>query len=142
MGGYDIEVDSDFCAYVTGYTDSTDFPTADNESANYGIGNRGAYIVKMSNLGSALIYTGFLGGDIIHDDGGIDLDGDGKAYITGTIDATDFPTVNPYQPSKSGARDAFVSRFVFTTPTPTVTPTATISPSPTCSPTPDSHTIR
>jgi hypothetical protein len=92
----DIAVDSAGNAYITGQTDSTDFPTVRAVQAN----NRGqdAFVAKLSADGSQLIYSTYLGGS--SDDGAaaIALDIAGSAYIAGTTISPDFPTENAFQP--------------------------------------------
>ena len=63
--GFGIAVDSTGSAYVTGFTSSTDFPTANafqgkNASAPFG---DDAFVAKLSPAGSALVYSTYLGGE-------------------------------------------------------------------------------
>ncbi len=97
-------------AYVTGYTDSTDFPTLDPYQASKGGVFRSAFIGCLSSSGSALIYSTYLSGSDGSTEGlGICMES-GDAYITGRTGARDFPTVNPYQSAKVGNyENAFIS---------------------------------
>jgi hypothetical protein len=110
-GGDGIVVDSSDNAYVTGFTQSTDFPTVNPIQANLrGGGN--AFIAKINASGSALIYSTYLGGSGGNDVGvGIAVDSSGNGYVTGGTNSTDFPTVNPIQTSISGVSDAFVAKI-------------------------------
>jgi hypothetical protein len=49
-----------------------------------------------------LAYSTFLGGSSGEFSGGIAVDGGGAAYLTGTTDSPDFPTVNPVQGTVGG----------------------------------------
>jgi hypothetical protein len=107
--GLGIAVDSSGSAYVTGETDSGDFPT----QAPYQTyrGALDAFVTKLSPSGASLIYSTYLGGAM----GGetafaIAVDGMGSAYVTGETTSTDFPTQNPYQ-TYQGDFDAFVTKF-------------------------------
>jgi len=41
----------------------------------------------------------------------IALDGSGNAYVTGYTDSSNFPTQNPYQGTRLGSTDAFVTKL-------------------------------
>jgi hypothetical protein len=114
--GYDVAVDDLGNAYVTGVTASTDFPTQNAVQSESG-GGFDAFVAKFSPSGS-VVYSTYLGGSA--DDnlsasvsGGIAIatDDDGNVYVTGDTESTDFPTVNAFQPSLSGAQDAFVAKL-------------------------------
>ena len=58
-----IAVDAAGNAYVTGYTDSTDFPTtAGAFQTTYGGGDYDAFVTKLNPTGTALVYSTYLGG--------------------------------------------------------------------------------
>jgi uncharacterized repeat protein (TIGR01451 family) len=80
--GNGIAVDGDGYAYVTGATDSTNFPTQ-NPLQDRG-GMEDAFVAKLNADGSALVYSSYLGGSGLEDGGSIAVDGDGNAYVTGT----------------------------------------------------------
>ena len=108
--GYGIAVDADGNAYVTGETDSTNFPTASPfQAANRGNGN--AFVTKLNATGNALIYSTYLGGSTGDMGAAIAVDATGNAYVTGSAYSTDFPTVNPFQASSGGSYDAFVTKL-------------------------------
>jgi uncharacterized protein (TIGR03437 family) len=109
-----IAVDSAGAAYVTGITDSLDFPTVQALQPSYGGGVYDAFVTKISPDGSALVYSTYLGGsggESEYSEQGIGVDGAGNAYITGSTDSTDFPTANAMQGTKSAAYDAFVTKL-------------------------------
>jgi len=108
--GYDIAVDGSGSAYVTGWTASSDFPTANPYNGSMS-GMRDAFVTKLSPAGNSLIYSTYLGG--VNEDraGDIAVDGAGNAYVTGGTWSSDFPTVSPYSGSISGIIDAFITKF-------------------------------
>jgi len=109
--GYGIAVDPLGNAYVTGSTDSTDFPTANAFQMENG-GNDDAFIAKLNVSGSALIYSTYLGGGGTDQGRGIAADSSGSAYVTGLTGSTDFPTYYAYhQNYNGGAYDAFVTKL-------------------------------
>ena len=58
---YGIAVDASGNAYVTGYTDSTNFPTNHPLQATHG-GSDDAFVAKLNATGTALVYSTYLGG--------------------------------------------------------------------------------
>ena len=99
---------------VTGFTFSTDFPTA-NAIQNKKAGTvTNGYVTKLNASGSALLYSTYLGGSGSQgDDGnGIAVDSAGNAYVTGFTTSTDFPVVNAIQSKYGGGQtDAYVAKL-------------------------------
>jgi hypothetical protein len=99
-------------AFVTGHTDSTDFPTANPLQPNYGGSGDDAFVARLRTDGSALVYSTYLGGSGDDIGWGIAVaPTTGDALVTGQTDSTDFPTANPLQPTNHGFFDAFVVRI-------------------------------
>jgi hypothetical protein len=108
--GNGIAVDSSGNACVTGTTQSGDFPTVNFFDNSLG-GAQDAFVSKLSSDGSTLDYSTYLGGDDTDSGNGIAVDSSGNAYVTGTTQSSDFPTVNFFDNSLGGVEDAFVSKF-------------------------------
>src|SRR5438552_3467713 len=106
--GFGIAVDAAGNAYVTGTTGSTNFPTTPGAFQTTG---GGVFVSKLDAAGSALLYSTYLGGSGDDRGYGIAVDAAGSAYVTGSADSTDFPTVNPLQAANGGVGDAFVSKL-------------------------------
>ena len=107
-------------AYVTGSTQSFDFPTTEDAfqpvfgNDDYFTGYDG-FVTKLDSNGLNLVYSTYFGGTLndVSLDIAVDLFGD--AYISGFTSSTDFPTKNPIQTSlKGGPVDAFVAKIDFT----------------------------
>ena len=110
-GSFSIAVDADGNAYVTGFSQSTDFPTVNPIQATLR-GNTNAFILKISPSGTSLVYSTYLGGSDFDTAQGIAVDAAGEAYITGGTRSLDFPTVNALQASYGGGiSDAFVAKL-------------------------------
>jgi hypothetical protein len=108
-GGNDIAVDAAGNAYVTGFTDSTNFPTANAIRSTFGGGSDDAFLTKINPAGSALVYSTYLGGS--SGDSGYSIAvNSGNAYVTGTTFSSNFPTANPLQGTIRATQDAFVTR--------------------------------
>ena len=109
--GFGIAVDASGNAYVTGLTNSTDFPTLNPFQAVFPGGAVDAFVTKLNAAGSALVYSTYLGGS--GDDRGFDIavDTSGNAHVTGRTDSTDFPTASPIQPANGDGDDAFVTKL-------------------------------
>jgi len=110
-----IAVDGSGSAYVTGYTSSTNFPTANAYQVSLA-GSNDAFVTKLSSAGNTLDYSTYLGGSLSDYANGISVDGSGNAYITGYTSSTNFPIANAYQPSFAGIApyyypDAFVTKL-------------------------------
>ena len=91
----DLAVDAAGRAYVTGDTESADFPTtpgAFDTSPNDGYLDSDIFVARLNAAGSALEYATFLGGSGIDYGDSIALDGTGRAYVTGSTYSSDFPT--------------------------------------------------
>jgi len=107
--GNSIAVDASGAAYVTGYTESTDFPTENPYQTNQG--DIDVFIAKLSSSGNSLVYSTYLGGDLEDVGNGISVDASGAAYVTGYTKSTDFPTLSPYQGTLQGNYDVFVTKL-------------------------------
>ena len=112
---YAIAVDGSGSAYVTGQTDSVDFPTVNPFQASYA-GAQDSFLTKLSADGSALVYSTYLGGSGNDEAYGVAVDGSGSAYVTGWTSSTNFPTTpGAFQTTNHAiapyGANAFVTKF-------------------------------
>ncbi len=91
-----IAVDEHGEAYVTGSTDSTDFPIQ-NAIQPQPAGGSDVFVTKLNARGNGLIYSTYLGGAKNETGNAIALDERGAAYVTGITTSADFPTSQPIQ---------------------------------------------
>ena len=101
-----IAVDTSGNAYVTGFTNSTNFPiTAGAPQGSFPAGaSTNAFVAKVNAAGTALVYSTYLGGSGSFWGRGIALDPSGNAYVTGTAQASGsipFPLVSPLSSTPS-----------------------------------------
>jgi hypothetical protein len=71
-----------------------------------------AFVTKLNQDGSTLVYSTYLGGGDADVGVGIFVDAQGDAYVTGATVSTDFPTTpGVFQPNSGGNEDAFVAKI-------------------------------
>jgi len=118
--GIAIAVDSSGSAYITGLTNSTDYPVLNAFQSTYNSTDSAfgsnAFVSKLKPDGSALVYSGYLGGSEFDVGNAIAVDSAGSAYVVGFTADGDFPTQNPYQSSNlalngQGGSAGFVTKF-------------------------------
>ncbi len=111
-GASGVAVDSAGNAYVTGVTNSTDFPVTPGafQTTFGGGGFTGccapgdAFVTKLDPTGSALVYSTYLGGSGWEVGLGIAIDAAGSAYVAGQTHSTNFPvTPGAFQTSFRGS---------------------------------------
>lgn len=107
-----IAVDSVGSAYVTGYTNSTNFPTTPGAFQATSGGIFDAFAAKLSANGSALMYSTYLGGSGFEQGQSIAVDASGSAYVTGFTHSANFPiTPGAFQTTMPSFFSAFVTKF-------------------------------
>ncbi|HEY6352370.1 MAG TPA: SBBP repeat-containing protein [Candidatus Angelobacter sp.] len=119
-----MAVDGSGNVYVTGMTDSGDFPTACPTQPLGGGGTFDAFVSVLNQSGSGLLFSTFVGGDSQDIGLGIALDAPSSPsiYITGETNSTNFPTENPLQSVfQGGDLDAFVTKITPTSVAATTT---------------------
>lgn len=106
--GRGIGVDADGNVYVTGNTQSYDFPTVGQYQTYRGYDD--VFVTKFAASGGSPVYSTFLGGsstDLGYD---VEVDGSGHAYVAGWTTSANFPIVNHYQTHQDSS-DAFVAKL-------------------------------
>src|SRR6266576_2997676 len=108
--GWDVAVDSAGNAYMTGFTQSIDFPTAHAlQPTNQG--GSDAFVAKINASGNAFVFSTYMGGSNTDQGTSIAADSSGNAYVGGYTKSTNFPTTNAFQPTNHGGWDAFVAKI-------------------------------
>jgi hypothetical protein len=101
--------------YLTGQTNSPDFPLQGALQADLNPTDGDAFVMKIGMPGYSVMYSTYLGGRLLDTGKAITSDGSGNAYVIGTTDSGDFPLVNSLQPNKGGespsSPDAFVAKI-------------------------------
>ena len=111
--GYAIALDKEERIYVAGGTASENFPRV-HPIQGFLAGDVDAFVARLSNDGSRLVFSTYLGAgsyDVAMD---MALDGESAAYLTGTTKSPDFPLLNAANRrdgclSEAKCSDAFIA---------------------------------
>ena len=113
-----IALDKDGNVYITGSTQSPDFPVTPGapQSQNNTVLNdhQTGFVTKLNAGGASLGFSTYLGGSTQGDTGyGIAVDSEGSAYVTGIAVSTDFPVTSGTYQSTSSPRGTplFVTKY-------------------------------
>lgn len=108
-------------AFITGFTDSGDFPTTANafQKSNGSSGYNHVFVARLSPAGNSLLYSTLLRGDGQELANALAIDSAGSAYVTGVTSSDDFPTKNAFQGTFGGGSfcyivecdDAFITKI-------------------------------
>ena len=110
-GAYGVAVDASGATYIAGTTSSTNFPGA-SFPASDGAGNYHVFVTKLNPIGSAIVYSTYLGGngnDFAND---LAIDSAGEAFVVGATSSTNFPIATTLQSGYGGGSfDGFITKL-------------------------------
>src|SRR5436190_1685275 len=110
--GLGITIDIAGNAYATGITSSPFPTTAGAFATTYGGGAFDAFVTKVNPLGTALVYSTYLGGSGDDRGQGVAIDPGGDAHVVGRTNSSNFPTTpGAFDTSWNTGDDAFVTKF-------------------------------
>lgn len=109
--GLAVAVDASGNAYVTGYTESFNFPVLNAFQGIFGGGAKDAFVTKIAPAGNALVFSTYIGGTGSEKSKGIAVDAVGSLFLTGWTSSINFPVINALQPLFGGIKDAFVLKM-------------------------------
>jgi hypothetical protein len=103
-----IAVDGSGSVYITGYTNSPNFPLTDLDPLQTGTNH--IFVAKLDPDGSNLIYADYIGGN--NEDYGmaLALDSENNVYLTGGTSSSNFPVVTAYQGQQPGPYSGFLTK--------------------------------
>jgi cell division septation protein DedD len=112
-GAQSVAVDRQGRVYVSGWSESTDFPTttdAFDRTFNGGVSD--AFVLRLSEDGSSLEYASYLGGTEWDKSVAVAVDTSNRAYVAGYLYSVDYPTTaGAYDRTHNGNRDGFITRM-------------------------------
>ncbi len=103
LGGSSIDrswamaVDASGNIYLTGDTESPNFPVTPNAYQSTLAGTDNAFLTKMGTGGSVLVFSTLIGGAETDQATALTLDSGGNVYITGSTQSDNFPLIDPFQ---------------------------------------------
>jgi VWFA-related protein len=103
-----IAVDRFGNAFITGTTGSTNFPVTSGAFQTGRAGLDDAFVTKLNDKGSGILYSTFLGGEADDAGTGIAVDRAGNAFVAGWTSSYGFPVENAIQADKAAFKDVFV----------------------------------
>ncbi len=110
-------------AYVTGWTNTTDFPLVDPiQTTNNAVGtpeNQTAFVTEFDQYSTTILYSTYLGGNVYDVGNGVATDLALNTWVIGSTSSTNFPMVNPLKATNT---DTWANQ--------TVAFVATLSPGP------------
>lgn len=114
-----VEVDNAGNIYIGGTTTSENFPvvnpfqssSADTSDADTSDLVGDAFVSKLSEDGSSLVYSTYFGGSGVENVGDIALENTGSVYLIGTTNSADLPVQNAVDSQLDGNQDAFITKF-------------------------------
>ena len=110
--GWDIAIDTNGNAYVTGDSKYSNFPYTPGAFDTVHNGDFDVVVFKMNSGGSGLIYSTYVGGNAEDSGHAIEIDTNGNAYVTGYTYSANFPnTTSAFNNSYKGYRDVFVFKL-------------------------------
>lgn len=115
--GQGLRLDNSGNAYLTGSTESSDFPVVDAFQPVYG-GRSGqsdsygdAFVSAIDPTGSQLIFSSYLGGSGDDRGSGIAIDSVSNIYVMGTTNSTNFPITNAVKSYLTTSNDNFLAKL-------------------------------
>ena len=110
--GFAIAVDSLGNAYVSGSTNSPDFPTLNPvQATNATSGTTDVFVSRFDSTGARTFGT-YLGGNSNDFSFGVGVDASRNIYVAGYTTSANFPRRNSLQANLAGASDAFVTKII------------------------------
>ncbi len=110
--GLVIDVDSSYNIYVSGSTQSSNFPTTSGAYDRTHNGGKDAFVTKLNNTGAALIFSTYIGGNSHEEIYTIKLDAHNNVYIGGYTGSANYPTTpGAYDRTFNGVHDAIFTKF-------------------------------
>ena len=110
--GYDLTVDNMGNVFVTGRTESDNYPANGGFDNTFNGGFEDVFVSKLNNSLSSLLASTYIGGSTDEGVDAIVTDNSGNVFISGFTYSDDFPVAGmPYDSSHNGSGDIFVAKL-------------------------------
>ena len=110
--GYDLTMDNAGNIFVTGRTESSDYPANGGYDNTFNGGFEDVFVSKLNNDLSTLLASTYIGGSTDEGADGIITDEAGNVFVSGFTYSEDFPTSGtPYDSTHNGSGDIFIAKF-------------------------------
>jgi hypothetical protein len=96
--------------YFAGVSNSFDYPVTANAVQTEAGGSDDAVVTKINSAGTSVVYSTFLGGNLVDAADALAVDASGNAYVTGFTRSANYPLQHAFQPQLLDP-DAFVSKL-------------------------------
>jgi hypothetical protein len=104
--GVNLERDNQGNVFITGTTESLDFPTTSNAYSQVNNGDSDIFITKMNNDFTDVLASTYIGGSDKEEARGIVVDSNGNIFVCGATESSDFPvTMNAFQSQYRGGTE-------------------------------------
>lgn len=110
--GYDLTLDQAGNIFVTGRTESTDYPIIGGFDVDFNGGFEDVFVSKLNNSLSSLLASTYIGGSSDEGADAIVTDKDGNVFISGFTYSGDFPMAGmSYDSTHNGSGDIFIAKL-------------------------------
>jgi hypothetical protein len=107
-----IAIDANGNAYITGQTDSFNFPVSAGAVQTGNAGGSDVFVTKLNASGSAIVFSTYLGGSSNELGNAIAIDSSQNIYLAGATASVDFPvSAAAFQATLGASYDAFVTKL-------------------------------
>jgi hypothetical protein len=106
-----IVTDSMGNMYLTGQTNSTDFPVVGVPGCIFSGGALDGVLLKLNSPGDLILFSTYIGGANEDNSRNIAIDSAGDAFIVGHTTSSDFPMINSFDNIYNGSGDCFMLKM-------------------------------
>jgi hypothetical protein len=110
-----IDIDAEGNVYISGTTDSRDFPVTRDAVQSQNRGGEDGFVVKLSSDLTRILYATYLGGSADDGNRSTAVDSQGNVLFAGWTRSDDFPTLNAFQTRRRGDWDGAVAKLITNT---------------------------